>query len=73
MGRMREHTKNNVISLRISDADKVTLERIMNVTHKSVSDILRDAMELLKAVPCESSGMAGGQPDLQASTANLRH
>jgi hypothetical protein len=48
MGRMRENPRYNVISMRISDEEKDTLETIMNTTHKSVSDIMREAMELLK-------------------------
>jgi hypothetical protein len=49
MGRMRENPRYNVISMRISDEEKDTLEQIMNSTHKSVSDIMRDAMLLLKS------------------------
>jgi hypothetical protein len=49
MGRMRENPRYNVISMRISDEEKDTLELIMNSTHKSVSDIMREAMELLKS------------------------
>jgi ribbon-helix-helix CopG family protein len=49
MGRMRENPRYNVISMRISDEEKDTLEQIIKATHKSVSDIMRDAMELLKA------------------------
>ena len=49
MGRMRENPRYNVISMRISDEEKDTLELIMNSTHKSVSDIMRDAMILLKS------------------------
>jgi len=48
MGRMRENPKYNVISMRISDEERESLEQIMVVTHKSVSDIMRDALELLK-------------------------
>jgi predicted transcriptional regulator len=48
MGRMRENPRYNVISMRISDEEKDTLELLMNSTHKSVSDIMRDAMLLLK-------------------------
>lgn len=48
MGRMRENPRYNVISMRISDEEKETLERIMSETHKSVSDIMREAMEILK-------------------------
>lgn len=49
MGRMRENPRYNVISMRISDEEKDTLELLMNTTHKSVSDIMRDAMTLLKS------------------------
>jgi predicted DNA-binding protein len=48
MGRMRENPRYNVISMRISDEERNTLELLMDTTHKSVSDIMRDAMELLK-------------------------
>lgn len=48
MGRMRENPRYNVISMRISDEERDTLEMIMNTTHKSVSDIMREAMELFK-------------------------
>ena len=48
MGRMSENPRYNVISMRISDEERETLQEIMSVTHKSVSDIMREAMELLK-------------------------
>jgi len=46
---MRENPRYNVISMRISDEEKDTLEQLMSSTHKSVSDIMREAMDLLKA------------------------
>jgi predicted transcriptional regulator len=49
MGRMRENPRYNVISMRISDEERDTLQLIMETTHKSVSDIMRDAMELFKS------------------------
>ncbi len=60
MGRMRENPRYNVISMRISDAEKEALELIMNRTSKSVSDIMREAMELIKerAVSAEFSRKA---------------
>lgn len=48
MGRMRENPRYNVISMRISDEERETLRQIMESTNKSVSDIMRDAMELFK-------------------------
>ena len=49
MGRMRENPRYNVISMRISDAERETLEMLMDTTKKSVSDIMREAMELVKS------------------------
>lgn len=47
MGRMRENPRYNVISMRISDEERETLELLVQTTHKSVSDIMREAMELI--------------------------
>lgn len=49
MGRMREHPRYNVISMRISDEERETLQEIMKTTQKSMSDIMREAMELFKS------------------------
>jgi hypothetical protein len=48
MGRMREQARYNVISMRISDEERETLQEIMQTTQKSMSDIMREAMELFK-------------------------
>jgi Mg2+/Co2+ transporter CorB len=44
MGRMRENPRYNVISMRISDEEREHLESIMDMTHLSISDIMREAM-----------------------------
>ena len=49
MGRMRENPRYNVISMRISDEERDELEQLMTKTHKSVSDIMREAMILFKS------------------------
>lgn len=49
MGRMRENPRYNVISMRISDEERETLQEIMQTTQKSMSDIMREAMELFKS------------------------
>jgi len=49
MGRMRENPRYNVISMRISDEEREILQEIMQTTQKSVSDIMREAMALLKS------------------------
>ncbi len=46
MGRMRENPRYNVISMRISDEEREHLENLMQRTHKSVSDIMREAMDV---------------------------
>lgn len=58
MGRMRENPRYNVISMRISDAERETLEQIMMTTKKSVSDIMREAMELVKSRSTEMNQKA---------------
>ncbi len=45
MGRMRENPRYNVISMRVSDEERDHLENLMKTTHKSISDIMREAME----------------------------
>lgn len=51
---MRENPRYNVISMRISDEERETLEMIMDTTKKSVSDIMREAMELVKSRACSA-------------------
>ncbi len=48
MGRMRENPRYNVISMRISDEERDTLQMIMETTQKSVSDIMREAMDMFR-------------------------
>lgn len=49
MGRMRENPRYNVISMRISDEEREHLEGLMDQTHLSISDIMREAMEYFAA------------------------
>lgn len=49
MGRMRENPRYNVISMRISDDEKASLESLVHETNMSVSDIMREAMNLYRA------------------------
>jgi predicted DNA-binding protein len=43
---MRENPRYNVISMRVSDEEREQLENLVRRTHKSVSDIMREAMEV---------------------------
>lgn len=47
MGRMRENPRYNVISMRISDEERKHLETLVQKSHKSVSDIMREAMSII--------------------------
>jgi len=47
MGRMRENPRYNVISMRVSDEEREQLESLVHRTQKSVSDIMREAMNAL--------------------------
>jgi hypothetical protein len=49
MGKMRENPRYNVISMRISDDERMELENLVQLTDKSVSDIMREAMLLFKS------------------------
>jgi len=49
MGKMRENPRYNVISMRISDQERDELQSLMETTHKSVSDIMREAVGMFKA------------------------
>lgn len=52
MGKMRENPRYNVISMRISDDERATLDEIMYMTNKSVSQLMREAMEVIKLQTC---------------------
>jgi len=41
--------RENIISLRISDQEKRTLEKLISKTSKSVSDVMREAIALWSA------------------------
>ncbi len=57
MGSMKEHPRYNVVSLRISDEEREALDDFVVLTKRSVSQLMREAMELLltKMERCERS------------------
>jgi predicted DNA-binding protein len=57
MGKMRENPRYNVVSMRISDEEREHLEKLMNKNHKSVSDVMREAMEYFTAHHEQKSGL----------------
>jgi predicted DNA-binding protein len=47
MGSMKEHPRYNVVSLRVSDEEREALEDFVMLTRRSVSQLMREAMEHL--------------------------
>lgn len=48
MGKMRENPRYNVISMRISDEERAALDELMSLTSKSVSQLMREAMDMIR-------------------------
>jgi predicted transcriptional regulator len=48
MGTMKKPPRYNVVSLRISDAEKETLTEIARRMDRSISDVMREAVELVQ-------------------------
>lgn len=55
MGRMKENPRYNVISMRVSDEERDRLESLVARTHKSVSDLMREAMLSMTVQPDHGS------------------
>ena len=55
MGSLKEHPRYNVVSLRISDEEREALDDFAVRTRRNVSQLMREAMELLltKMERCE--------------------
>lgn len=49
MAKMKEHPRYNVISLRINEEERRHLENLMLKTHKSISNLMREAIEYFSA------------------------
>lgn len=47
MGSMKEHPRYHVVSLRISDEEREALEDFVRKSRRSVSQLMREAMEQL--------------------------
>jgi predicted transcriptional regulator len=59
MGKYKENAKYNVISMRVSDDEKIALEQMAKYTQKSISLIMREAMN--QYYPCHENGSNLGQ------------
>lgn len=49
MARTKENSRHNVISMRINEEERKQLESLMKMTHKKVSNLMREAIELFAA------------------------
>ena len=47
MGSMKEHPRYHVVSMRISDEERETLEAFAHQTRRNMSQLMREAMRLL--------------------------
>jgi predicted transcriptional regulator len=45
MGKYKKHPKYNVVSMRISDEEKLALEEMTRNSSKSISRLMREAMQ----------------------------
>ena len=48
MPKFKEHPKYNVLSIRVTDEEKALIEELKQNTHKSVSMLLREAMQMYR-------------------------
>ena len=46
MGKYKENARYNVVSMRVSNEEKLALEKMMQQSSKSVSRLMRDAIQL---------------------------
>ena len=56
MGKHKEEARYNVISMRISDDEKATLDALTHQSRKSISRLMREAIELYARQVQDSSG-----------------
>jgi hypothetical protein len=54
MGKIKESTKYNVISVRVSNDEKATIEEIQRDTRKSVTMLMREAISYYTSLLTES-------------------
>jgi len=53
MGKYKECPKYNVVSMRISDEEKMVLEELTRQSHKSISMLMREAILLYTPTVCK--------------------
>ena len=55
MGKYKDKPKYNVVSIRVSDEEKLVLEEMMQRSNKSISNLMREALKLYNPlIKCES-------------------
>lgn len=48
MGLMKENPRYNVVSIRVSDDELEALQEVSKMTCKSISEVMREAMEMMQ-------------------------
>jgi predicted transcriptional regulator len=56
MGKCRENTKYNVLSIRVTNQEKAAIDEMMRETRKSVSMLMREAMHQYTSFVEDDSG-----------------
>ncbi len=49
MGAMKENPRYNVVSIRVSDDELEVLQEVSKATSRSISEVMREAMSLIRA------------------------
>lgn len=62
MGKYKENTKNNIISIRITDEELKTLEHESHITNRNISELMREALHAIatSATVCHTNYDMGG-------------
>ncbi len=67
MGKYKEDARYNVISMRVSDDEKATLEALTHQSCKSISRLMREAIELYARQTQSFSGRKTGRLRVELS------
>lgn len=51
MGKYKESPRYNVVSIRVNDQEKAAMNEYMRHSHKSISTLLRDAIQIYISQP----------------------
>jgi predicted transcriptional regulator len=58
MGKYKEHPKYNIVSMRVSDDEKLALEEMMRHSSRSISCLMREAIRIFSPT-CDNVKQSG--------------